>query len=306
MRIGLVFSGGGGKGAYEIGVWKALKELGIDKFISSVSGASIGAINSAFFVQDDYEKAVEMWKSVRLDEVLPLNNKEMLKKGLVLTLGGHNMNIVKKYMGKMIQNGNVSKSGAIDVIDRYIDIDKIKSSGSNLYISCTEMPEFKCKYFNMGTYEEDIAKRILLASACIPTIFESEEILGSNYLDGGLSDNTPIEPVYNDGCDIIIVVLLNKNGHVDRSKFPNSSIIEIAPIEIEDDVIGGMLNFDEQARVKRIETGYRDTMNLIRPIMEIAAFKEMQERKAKEEIRVEVESKKNLLDIIKTKMFKRK
>ena len=41
---GLVFAGGGGKGAYQIGVWRALRRLGLDKRISVVSGTSVGAI----------------------------------------------------------------------------------------------------------------------------------------------------------------------------------------------------------------------------------------------------------------------
>ena len=49
MKIGLVLSGGGGKGAYELGVWKALKELNLNKYISVFSGTSIGAFNAALF-----------------------------------------------------------------------------------------------------------------------------------------------------------------------------------------------------------------------------------------------------------------
>ena len=57
MKIGLVLSGGGGKGAYELGVWKALKELNLNKYISVFSGTSIGAFNAALFAMDDLEKA---------------------------------------------------------------------------------------------------------------------------------------------------------------------------------------------------------------------------------------------------------
>ena len=46
----LILAGGGGKGAYEIGVWKAMRELGIDKKIWAVSGASVGGLNGALFV----------------------------------------------------------------------------------------------------------------------------------------------------------------------------------------------------------------------------------------------------------------
>ena len=52
-EYGLVFSGGGTKGAYQIGAIKALKEIGIS--VKAVSGASIGAINAAMFVQNDIE-----------------------------------------------------------------------------------------------------------------------------------------------------------------------------------------------------------------------------------------------------------
>jgi NTE family protein len=53
-KIGLVFSGGGGKGAYEIGVWKAFKEYGIDKYVCAVSGTSVGALNAALFATTPY------------------------------------------------------------------------------------------------------------------------------------------------------------------------------------------------------------------------------------------------------------
>lgn len=55
MEYGLVLAGGGVRGAYQIGVWKALKELKIK--VSAVSGVSIGAVNGALFVQGSKTKA---------------------------------------------------------------------------------------------------------------------------------------------------------------------------------------------------------------------------------------------------------
>lgn len=55
---GLVLGGGGAKGSYEIGVWKALKELEIP--LIAVTGTSVGALNGAMIVQDDYDKAFEL------------------------------------------------------------------------------------------------------------------------------------------------------------------------------------------------------------------------------------------------------
>ena len=53
FKYGIVFCGGGAKGAYQIGAWKRLRELGMDKEIIGVSGASIGAMNSMLFAQGD-------------------------------------------------------------------------------------------------------------------------------------------------------------------------------------------------------------------------------------------------------------
>ncbi len=49
---GLVLEGGGAKGSYQIGAYKALKELGIE--IGGVAGTSVGAINSALIIQDNW------------------------------------------------------------------------------------------------------------------------------------------------------------------------------------------------------------------------------------------------------------
>lgn len=66
---GLVLAGGGGKGAYEIGVWKALLERE-DLHISAVSGTSVGALNSALFAAGNFELAQAIWKEQINEEVI--------------------------------------------------------------------------------------------------------------------------------------------------------------------------------------------------------------------------------------------
>ena len=61
----LVLSGGGLKGSYQIGAYKALKKLKYDFDI--VTGTSIGAINGAFITAKEYKKAIELWKNVKID-----------------------------------------------------------------------------------------------------------------------------------------------------------------------------------------------------------------------------------------------
>ena len=61
-KLAIVLAGGGSRGAYQIGVWKALRELGIDYQI--VTGASVGALNGAIMVQKDFDLALEMWEKL--------------------------------------------------------------------------------------------------------------------------------------------------------------------------------------------------------------------------------------------------
>jgi NTE family protein len=68
MKRALVLCGGGSLGSYEIGAWRKLKEKGLTFDI--VTGASIGAINGAMVVMDDYDTALKMWEKINTDEVM--------------------------------------------------------------------------------------------------------------------------------------------------------------------------------------------------------------------------------------------
>lgn len=68
-RIGLVLGGGGAKGAYQIGCWKALRESGITRF-DAIAGTSVGALNAVLVAQDDYAKAETIWHDMSFGRVL--------------------------------------------------------------------------------------------------------------------------------------------------------------------------------------------------------------------------------------------
>lgn len=283
MKVGLVLSGGGGKGAYELGVWKAIKELGLDKYITSVAGTSIGAMNAMLFAQKDYEGALDMWKEVTIEKLLPINNRELIKKGVTLAIGSKTLDTVRKHMPKLLEQGDVPRDGAIDIISRYMDIKKLNSNGISCYVACTETTEFKAEYFKINDYDEKTAVDMILASSSLPMIYESAEVLGKRYIDGGLVDNTPVKPLYDDGCDIIITVLLSKDAKIEREKFPNAKIITITPSEMENKILEGLLNLDDEAKNRRIQTGYEDTKNLLEPIFALAIHQYEDKLKIEEE-----------------------
>ncbi|MBU3087553.1 patatin-like phospholipase family protein [Clostridium gasigenes] len=277
MKIGLVLSGGGGKGAYELGVWKALKELGLDKYISVFSGTSIGAFNAVLFAQDDMMLAEQLWDEVTMDKLVPISKFELFKKGMGLIIGTKNPNFAKKYMNQKLEEGTVSKDGAVKIIEKYLKVDMIKERKKICYVTCTELPELKVKYFRLNDYDSKIAKAMILASASLPLIYDSTPVFENSYVDGGIVDNTPIQPVYGENCDVIIVVSLSKDAKVDRLLYPNTHIIEIYPRNLVETILTGTLNLDKESKRNRIKEGYNDTKILLKPIMLMANFQKEKE-----------------------------
>ena len=95
-KLGLVLSGGGAKGAYEIGVYKALKKL--NKKIDIVTGTSIGAINGMFITQKDLKGALKLWKHISFktiydEEEFTAIEDDKLSKIYIEYAKKHNLNI---------------------------------------------------------------------------------------------------------------------------------------------------------------------------------------------------------------------
>lgn len=281
MKIGLVLAGGGGKGAYELGVWKALDELKLTKYITVFSGTSIGAFNSVLFAMNDMKKADELWEEVTMDKLVPISKSELIKRGIGLYIGGKNLQLAKKFLNYKLEHGAIANDGAIEVVEKYLDFNKIKENNKICYAACTKLSDFSAKYFKINDFDEETGKRIVLASASLPLIYDCTEVLGEKYIDGGIADNIPIQPVYGENCNIIIVVLLSKEVQVDRTLYPNSKLIVISPENLDENTITGTLNLNTDAKRIRIIEGYNDTINKLEPIKELFEYisKEEEERK---------------------------
>ena len=281
MKIGLVLAGGGGKGAYELGVWKALDELKLTKYITVFSGTSIGAFNSVLFAMNDMKKADELWEEVTMDKLVPISKSELIKRGIGLYIGGKNLQLAKKFLNYKLEHGAIANDGAIEVVEKYLDFNKIKENNKICYAACTKLSDFSAKYFKINDFDEETGKKIVLASASLPLIYDCTEVLGEKYIDGGIADNIPIQPVYGENCNIIIVVLLSKEIQVDRTLYPNSKLIVISPENLDENTITGILNLNTDAKRIRIIEGYNDTINKLEPIKELFEYisKEEEERK---------------------------
>ena len=244
--IGLVLAGGGGKGAYQIGAWQALREYGLDKEIGAVSGTSIGALNGAMFVQGNYKTAVDIWESIDTKKVLVLDKKKHLS-------------LLKKFdLQGLISDGVFSHNSLSSTLDQHADLEKISQSGIEFYATSCRLPDFKTTYFHVNGTEPEKIKKMLMASAAIPVLFDTIKIDGKHYVDGGVVDNVPIKPLYEAGYRRFIVVRLDDFRQINRKKYKDADIIEISPNQDWDDMIKGVLDFSPAGIRKRRQAGHQD------------------------------------------------
>lgn len=294
--IGLVFAGGGGKGSYEIGVWKYLHEQGLDQYIRCVSGTSVGALNAALFVGNSYESAENIWMDINQSKILTpkkitfediirwlistgVNRKlpmPYLGKGGMdnFSYGGIGWTdkIIQGILGKTRKDYMFSREGLTEIISEGLNFNMIRSSEIPCWVTCVRCPGLKVERFVLNEYSDEEITKLLLASSAIPWVFPNEEFHGRKYCDGGIpvvGDNVPASPVYDSGVENIIVVHLNQEEVIDKEMFPGSTIIEIVPREDLGTALTGTMDFSPEGVEKRIQLGYEDTKKVMQPLIDM-------------------------------------
>jgi len=263
--VGLVLAGGGGKGAYQIGVWKALIEMNIAQNITAVSGTSVGALNAALFAHGDYEVAEMIYKNIRHEQILTLGKSDLFK--IAANFMKSNNIVMSLYGGK--SKSFFTREGMIDIINDYIDLKKLSSSSIKCFATCHDIFRAKPCYFNLNGQTDSKIIDILLASSALPAIFEPVTIDGVTYYDGGISDNVPVLPLYNNGYKVIIIVHLDRGSYIDKRLFPNATLIQIVPKESQGDLITGTLDFSKEGALTRMRQGYEDAIDIFKHLKQI-------------------------------------
>lgn len=272
-KLGIVLDGGGGRGAYQIGVWKYLKESKLYNSISAISGTSVGGLNSCLFALDEYNLAETIWRQKIQDKILSIDIdiKEICGK-IALQFGIQNFvpgASIISFFTMLSTRGYFSRKGLIEIIDEYIDLNELSKMEFPIYATCVELPLFETRYFKLNGYDTETIKKILLATSAIPIIFPKEEIEGKYYYDGGIKDNSPITPLYEEGCTDIIVIHL-KADEILKDRREGVNIYEICPQEDLGNFFKGTLDFSTEGAYRRIEQGYRDAKEILSPVVDIA------------------------------------
>lgn len=297
VKIGLVLAGGGGKGAYHIGVWRALKEYEIDQHIVAISGTSVGALNGALFTSTSIIEAANVWSSISPDKILTFNisgiNRIFRKQGFNLPL-----QIIEKFANR----GIFSRNGLTRIIKDSVNLSDINKNSMLVYATAYDEKQRQPYYFLLNQLNDEDKLRALLASSALPFIFDPVQINGKTFWDGGLIDNTPLLPVYDLGCSLILVVHLNRSTIIDSSNYPGAKIVEIFPRSSLGDFIDGTLDFSPSNAHKRMRQGYEDAKAILEPIFSMLQTQKEILKKVSEFVQQEKSTYENL----KSKLTERK
>ncbi|MEG2447562.1 MAG: patatin-like phospholipase family protein [Bacilli bacterium] len=247
MKRAIVLSGGGAKGAYEIGVWKALRKLHVKYDI--VTGSSVGALNGALMVQNSYFTACYLWN--RMDFNLLFNENDLKE----FSLKKDNLSLLKMY-GKNILNGGMDVSDLEILVKKCLNPRKILKSKIEFGIITVNTKTLKPKIVKKNEIEVNKLSDYLIASASCYPVFKQKEIDKNHFMDGGFYDNMPVNLAIEMGADEIIAVNLDAIGMSRPVKNKNIPITYIRP----HNKIGSFLMFEKEQAKRAIKFGYNDTL----------------------------------------------
>jgi NTE family protein len=247
----LVLSGGGAKGVYHIGVWRALRELGIgvDAFI----GASIGALIAAILAQGNDEALAEIGRTISLSSVLSL--PEELTEDGELKLDRESLSAAGKLFLSFKKNKGLDTSPLRKLLSKSLDEAELRGSGRDLGIVTVNLSDLQPREIYLEDMESGSLVDYLMASAAFPG-FEQPVIAGKRYLDGGIYDNIPYAMARKRGYRRIIVSDISGMGRNRKAEIAGSMTVYIKN-SID---MGGVLNFNRGFLQDFNLLGYLDTM----------------------------------------------
>ena len=258
-EYGIVLEGGGAKGAYQIGAWKALREAGVR--IKGIAGASVGSLNGALICMDDLEKAEDIWKNIEYSRVMDVSD-ETIKALKRKDFKALNMQEILNSGVQFIKDGGFDVTPLKNLIAEVVgDESRIRESDRELFAMTYSVSEHKELAVDVKSGEEGSVKDMLLASAYF-LAFKNEKLGGKRYRDGGGFNNVPLGVLLDKGYEDIIVIRIYGWGFDSEkvTKIPEGvNVYHIAPRP----GLGGILQFDKKQSRKNMTLGYYDAKRFL-------------------------------------------
>jgi len=191
-REAVVFSGGGSLGAAQVGALQALFEAGIVPDL--VVGCSVGALNAAYLAVDptaDRAAALaELWRTISRSRIFPDGRFQVARR-----LAAREDHLY-------------SRHGLRSVITQAIEVDDLGQTAIPCHVVTTDLLAGEPVWWNTGRPTE-----VLLASACLPGLFEPVELASSLHVDGGVTCPVPAQHALDLGATRVWVLDVAREFH---------------------------------------------------------------------------------------------
>ena len=230
LRIGIVFSGGFAKGAYEVGFCKAILEYIEMNNIKAVSGASIGAVNAYGFINNRFDYLFDVWRNLEFKSAKEFFVKSDKRK------------IIYDYIAEM-------------------QMEMPKECCTPCYINYIKIPNISLCYKNVNNEDDITQQEFLKASVAVPGLYNPILVNEDYLVDGAFLDNTPIAPLEKENLDVIFVLRFDHASEQYESLNTDAAVIEIV---FEDDKkLKDYFYFNSSLTNRLIEQGYRKSKDLL-------------------------------------------
>lgn len=256
MKIGIAFSGGGLRGTYQVGCYKAFLDCHIK--INGFVGTSIGSFNAAMCASNRFEELFAFWYNddtgsilgFSKDFITKTNNNEYDLKYLTELLD----NIKDIVQNKGISTKNIRKKLEEFEIDKYL-----YKSKKDFGLVTVRFNDFKPRYMFKNDIPKDKLNDYIIASCFLP-IFKFEKLIDNNYyLDGGFHDYIPANALLEKDYDKVYVIDLEAIG-IRRPYIDKRKIQVIRPSR----KLGSILDFKKEDIRNNMKLGYFDTMRILK------------------------------------------
>lgn len=230
-HIGLVLSGGMGKGAYQIGALKALSKYFQPMDFEYVSAASVGVLNSYAYLTGNLEKAHDIWTSVNLQGD-------------------------KRFITSVLKSAFLQ-----DIITSIVSDNRIPTT---FYVPLLDLPHNELNYYNFTDISTADMESYLKASVAMP-FYNKGIVIGDKTLyDGAVVDNIPVYPVLKHELDYVICIYFDDFNYVFEDHSLDNRIIKLTfP---DNKLVSNSVNIKHESIMYMIEEGYRRTDEILSSI----------------------------------------
>lgn len=252
IKTALVLGGGGSRGSYQVGVWKALRELGIS--IDMVVGTSVGAINGISVAMDNFEQAEELWRNTRTAEVFDISKQKSPEE---LTEAEEAWGLAKE----MLLHGGAESTGLMELLNNFVDEESFRRSSIEYGLVTTEIPALKGHYlFKKDIPNGKLFDYVVASASCFPAA-HYHVIDQVKYIDGAYTDNLPVKMALDKKAARIIAVDLQGLGIIRKTflRHAEERTEEFTYIKSKWD-LGNILTFDAPRMERNMRLGYLDAM----------------------------------------------